>query len=549
MVLATRLISGPSGRSAHVDPFCRDGLPPVEQWPIMHWDDPVFAYSGQMNSGAVLLDQAIDRGWGDRPCMIAADGSVSLGYGELLELSNRIANLLVEDLGLQPGNRVLLRCFNHPWAVAAWFAVVRAGGVVVTTMPLLRAAELDKTIAKAEVGLALCDYRLMEEMEKVSADVVVVPWGDGGVDDLLVRSESKSGRFDPVDTAADDVAMLAFTSGTTGEPKCAMHFHRDVIAIADMFNPVIAPRADDIFCGSPPLAFTFGLGALVVFPMQVGASTLLTERPGEEFLQAIAEHKPTICSTAPTAYRGMLAMMDQYDISSLRVGVSAGETLPKPTWEQFKEGTGVELVDGIGSTELLHIFISASGDDIRPGSTGLPLTGVRAQVVDDEVQPVPDGEVGLLAVQAPTGCRYLNDARQTEYVKKGWNLTGDAYVRDADGYFWFQARADDMIISSGYNIAGPEVEASLLRHEAVEESAVIGVSDEMRTQRVKAYVVLRPGVEPGPDLALELQTFVKGDIAPYKYPREIEFVSALPKTQTGKVQRYRLREQAESGAG
>jgi 2-aminobenzoate-CoA ligase len=386
----------------------------------------------------------------------------------------------------------------------------------------------------------------MEEMDEVAADVVVVPWGNGGADDLLVRAQSKSDRFIPVETAADDVALLAFTSGTTGEPKCTMHFHRDVLAIADMFNPVLAPRADDVFCGSPPLAFTFGLGGLVIFPMQAGASTMLTERPGEEFLDAISRLEPTVCFTAPTAYRGMLAALDQYDIGSLRAGVSAGETLPKPTWEQFKEATGVELIDGIGATELLHIFISASGGDIRPGATGRPLAGVEARVVDDEVEPVPDGEIGLLAVRAPTGCRYLDDERQGEYVKKGWNLTGDAYVRDADGYFWYQARTDDMIISSGYNIAGPEVEASLLRHQSVAECAVVGVSDEMRTQVVKAYVVLRPDMAPSDDLAAELQSFVKDDIAPYKYPRQIEFISALPKTQTGKVQRYRLREMDEA---
>jgi 2-aminobenzoate-CoA ligase len=386
----------------------------------------------------------------------------------------------------------------------------------------------------------------MEEMDEVAADVVVVPWGNGGADDLLVRAQSKSDRFTPVETAADDVALLAFTSGTTGEPKCTMHFHRDVLAIADMFNPVLAPRADDVFCGSPPLAFTFGLGGLVIFPMRVGATTLLTERPGVEFLDAISRLEPTVCFTAPTAYRGMLAALDQYDIGSLRAGVSAGETLPKPTWEQFKEATGVELIDGIGATELLHIFISASGGDIRPGATGRPLAGVEARVVDDEVEPVPDGEIGLLAVRAPTGCRYLDDERQGEYVKKGWNLTGDAYVRDADGYFWYQARTDDMIISSGYNIAGPEVEASLLRHQSVAECAVVGVSDEMRTQVVKAYVVLRPDMAPSDDLAAELQSFVKDDIAPYKYPRQIEFISALPKTQTGKVQRYRLREMDEA---
>jgi 2-aminobenzoate-CoA ligase len=514
----------------------------------MHWDDPGLAYPGQMNVGAWLLDDALDRSWGDRPCMIAADGSVSLGYGELYEWSNRIANVLVDDLGLQPGNRVLLRCFNHPWAVAAWFAVVKAGGVVVTTMPLLRTSEIETTISKAEVGLVLCDSRLMGEMESLSGDVVVVPWGHGGADDLLVRAKSRSDRFTPVDTAADDVALLAFTSGTTGEPKCTMHFHRDVLAIADMFNPVFEPQPDDVFCGSPPLAFTFGLGGLVIFPMKVGASTVMTERPGEEFFDAIAQRRPTICFTAPTAYRAMLAVIGEYDISSLRAGVSAGESLPKPTWEQFREATGVDLIDGIGATELLHIFISASGGDIRPGATGRPLLGVRAQVVDDDVEPVPDGDVGLLAVQAPTGCRYLNDERQQEYVKKGWNLTGDAYVKDSDGYFWFQARADDMIISSGYNIAGPEVEASLLRHPLVAECAVIGVADDSRTEVIKAFVVLRQDADSTEDLAGELQSFVKADIAPYKYPREIEFVASLPKTQTGKVQRFRLRELEESNA-
>ena len=511
----------------------------------MHWDAPELRYPDQLNAGVALLDDGLGRGWGDRPCMIAADGSVSLTYGQLHDWSNRIANALVDDLGLRPGNRVLLRCFNHPWAVACWFAVLRAGGVVVTTMPLLRTSEIQKTVDKAEISLALCDARLTDAMEGLTGDITMIPWDSGDADDLLVRAQSKSGSFTAVETAADDVALLAFTSGTTGEPKCTMHFHRDLLAIADMFNPVLDPRPDDLFCGSPPLAFTFGLGGLVVFPMRVGASTVLTEKPGDEFLQAIEDHRPTVCFTAPTAYRAMLGARGQFDLSSLRAGVSAGETLPKPTWDQFKQEMGVALIDGIGATELLHIFISASGEQIRPGATGVPLLGVKAQVVDEQVMPMADGEVGLLAVRAPTGCRYLNDGRQEEYVKGGWNLTGDAYLRDDDGYFWYQARADDMIISSGYNIAGPEVEASLLKHPSVAECAVVGVADEMRTQLVKAFVVLRPEVDPGGDLITELQSFVKDDIAPYKYPREVEFVASLPKTQTGKVQRFRLRE-AES---
>ena len=544
--MTTQVIPGPNGRSAHIDPFCRDGLPPFDQWPMMHWDEPEFGYPSQLNAGVALLDESVAKGWGDRTSMLSADGQVSLTYGQLLEWSNRIANVLVEDLGLLPGNRVLLHCFNHPWAVACWFAIVRAGGVAVTTMPLLRTNEIQTTVDKAEVSLILSDGRLIEAVTGLTGDVEVVSWGTGDAEDILVRAQSKSDRFVPADTAADDVALLAFTSGTTGMPKCTMHLHRDILAISDMFNPVIQPTADDIFCGSPPLAFTFGLGALVVFPMRVGAASLLSERPGPEFLDAIQRHSPTICFTAPTAYRGMLSAKNEYDLSSLRAGVSAGETLPKPTWDQFKDEMGIDLIDGIGATELLHIFISAPTSGIRPGSTGKPLNGVRAQVVDENIEPVPDGEVGLLAVQAPTGCRYLSDDRQRSYVRNGWNITGDAYIKDEDGYFWYQARADDMIISSGYNIAGPEVEASLLKHQSVSECAVVGVPDEMRTEVVKAYVVLREQFESNPDLAAELQSFVKDDIAPYKYPRQVEFVSELPKTQTGKVQRYRLREQAST---
>lgn len=544
--LASGEFPGPVGRSAHVDPFCRERLPPTSQWPLMNWEAPELQYGGQINVATELLDRSIARGWGERPCMLAGAGSMVLTYGELLSLANQVARVLVDDLGIQPGNRVMIRCFNNPYAVAVWFAVLKAGAVAVTTMPLLRAGELDTIISKAEVDLCLCDSRLMAEMAKVTSDVTVVPFGGRETEDLIHRAKGKPESFQNVNTAADDVALLAFTSGTTGQPKCTMHFHRDVLAIADMFNPVIRPRADDVFAGSPPLAFTFGLGGLVVFPMRVGASTVLTETPGAAFLEGMAHHSASVCFTAPTGYRAMMDHLNEYNLSSLRIGVSAGETLPKPTWEDFFQATGIELVDGIGATELLHIFISASGRDIRPGSTGVPLLGVDARIVDENMELVPDGEVGLLAVQAPTGCRYLDDPRQQEYVKDGWNLTGDAYIRDEQGYFWYQARADDMIISSGYNIAGPEVEASLLKHPTVAECAVVGVLDPDRTEIVKAFVVARDGADTSDQLASELQDFVKNDIAPYKYPRLVEFVSSLPKTQTGKVQRYRLREEETS---
>lgn len=532
---------GPTGISAHIDTFTKDNLPPVEQWPEMNWELDSLQYPGQLNCAFELLTKAVERGWGDRPCTRSGDGSVALTYAELDALSNQIANVLVSDLGLVAGNRVLLHCFNSPHAVAVWFAIVKAGGVVVATMPLLRAGEIETILDKAEVGLALTDHRLVDSVDGAESDAPVVTWGSDATDDLLTRASGASTQFNCVDTAADDVVLLAFTSGTTGVPKCTMHFHRDVLAIADIFGPVLQARPDDIFCGSPPLAFTFGLGGLVIFPMRVGASTVLTERPGPPLLEAISDQRATICFTAPTAYRAMLDALDQYDLSSLVKGVSAGETLPETTWHAFKDATGVELIDGIGATEMLHIFISASGDDIRPGATGKPLPGVTAQIVGPDLEKLDPGNVGRLAVRAPMGCRYLNDPRQADYVQNGWNLTGDAYVEDEDGYFWFQARADDMIISSGYNIAGPEVEASLLKHPAVGECGVVGVTDEDRGQVVKAFVVVREGVQADEGLVHELQDFVKGDIAPYKYPRQIEFIGELPKTETGKIQRFRLR--------
>jgi 2-aminobenzoate-CoA ligase len=533
---------GPKGVSAHTDTFTKENLPPLEQWPEMIWESNLLDYPAQLNCAVELLTKAVERGWGDRPCVKSGDGSVAYTYGELERLSNQIARTLVDDFGLVPGNRVLLHCFNNPYAVAAWFAIVKAGGVVVATMPLLRSGELRTIIDKAQIGLALADHRLTDAVTDTDTGVRTVAYGDGSEGDLLTRAGSKGGEFQSVDTAADDVVLLAFTSGTTGVPKCTMHFHRDVLAIADIFQPVLQATGDDVFCGSPPLAFTFGLGGLVIFPMRVGASSVLTEHPGPPLLAAIQGHSATVCFTAPTAYRAMIDMMDEYDITSLRKGVSAGETLPEPTFRAFLEATGVALIDGIGSTEMLHIFISASGDEIRPGATGKPLPGVTATIVGPDLEVLPPGEVGRLAVRGPTGCRYLNDERQSEYVQGGWNLTGDAYLVDEDGYFWFRARTDDMIISSGYNIAGPEVEASLLRHPAVSECAVVGVPDESRGHAIKAFVVLREEVEPSEAMAAELQQFVKEDIAPYKYPRQVEFVESLPKTETGKVQRFRLRE-------
>ncbi len=531
--------------SAHVDTFCRDNLPPAGNWPALLLDTPDVQYPQRLNCAVELLDATTAEHGADRLCLLAPDGT-TWTYGELCEHAAQVAHVLVEDLGLVPGQRVLLRGPNAPWLVACWFAVLRAGGVVVTTMPLLRPGELRTVHQIARVDLALCDHRFLADLLEAGLGVPVVAYGGAGDDDLVQRASSRPAKFTPVATAADDVALLAFTSGTTGRPKATMHFHRDVLANADTFSRhVLRPRPDDVFTGTPPLAFTFGLGGLVVFPLRVGASTLLVEKASpDELADLVAAHRVTVCFTAPTAYRAMLAAGRPERLRSLRRCVSAGEHLSAVTWQAFHDATGIRIIDGLGSTEMLHIFISASDDDIRPGATGRAVPGYVATVLDDDGQQVPPGQVGRLAVKGPTGCRYLADDRQSVYVQDGWNVTGDTYLQDEDGYFWYQARSDDMIISSGYNIAAPEVEEALLRHPDVAEVAVVGVPDDDRGQVVKAFVVLRDGVVGHPGLVPALQDHTKAAIAPYKYPRQVEFVDELPRTSTGKLQRFRLRQNA-----
>jgi 2-aminobenzoate-CoA ligase len=538
----------PAGTPAHVDSFTRDNLPPPTQWPVLDFTGPpALDYPGQLNCATALLDERIAAGDGGRTVFVTPQGKWS--YQRLFEESNRIARVLAEDLAMEPGARVLLRGPNNPQMVACWFGVLKAGGVVVCTMPLLRARELRFVVDKARVSIALCDGRFNDELSAAVANcnpapriLTFTPDGTGSLD-ALVRGRNTT--FADVKTAADETALIAFTSGTTGQAKGTMHFHRDVLAICDCFpRHILKADRDELFCGSPPFAFTFGLGGLVLFPMRIGAASLLLEQAAPPMLiKGIEEFRANVCFTAPTAYRAMLGLIGQHDVSSLARCVSAGEHLPLATFEAWKKATGISIIDGIGTTEMLHIFISASGDDVRPGSTGRAVPGYTARVVDGAGKAVPNGSIGRLAVRGPTGCRYLaNEERQLSYVQDGWNITGDAYVMDDDGYFWYQARSDDMIISAGHNISGPEVENVLLEHEAVQECGVVGVPDEERGQVVKAFVVLKPGFQASDELVRQLQEHVKSQIAPFKYPRKVEFVERMPRTETGKLQRFRLRE-------
>ncbi len=536
--------------SGHLDTFARDRLPPAAEQPVFLLEGPDLSFPPRMNCVSELLDRWLTPDHANKPCLLS--NSTVWTYAETAAQVNRIANVLTKDLGLVPGNRVLLRAPNSPIMAAAYLAVMKAGGIAVATMPLLRAKELILPIEKAEISLALCDTRLMEEMLKAQESAPrltrIVTFGqDGELEQLMAKA---SPDFTACDTAHDDVCLFGFTSGTTGGPKATMHFHRDVMAIARAYGAkVLRAEADDRFIGSPPLAFTFGLGGLVIFPLAVGASTVLLEAAGpDDLLAAIGKHKATTVFTAPTAYRAMLGKLSSADISSLRRCVSAGEGLPLPTFKAWKEATGMPLMDGIGATEMLHIFIGSPPEEIRPGATGKPVPGYEARIMDENGVELPRGTPGLLAVRGPTGCRYLDDARQGKYVRYGWNFTGDTYLQDEDGYFWYQARADDMIISAGYNIAGPEVEQALLSHPAVAECGVVGTPDPERGMVVTAYIVLAPGFTGDEALAKTLQDHVKAEIAPYKYPRLIHFRPSLPKTTTGKLQRGALRTRPKADA-
>jgi 2-aminobenzoate-CoA ligase len=540
-----------SVRTSHIDTFVNDGLPSAEDQAQYAFSLEALRFPETLNCAAELLDKQVHRGLGDKIAILGE--GCSWTYQALFDKSNKIASVLTEDCGLLPGERVLLRAPNCPMLAASWLGVVKAGGIVVATMPLMRAQDLDPVIHKSRPRYALCDARLVDELVLLQGQTEflseLLVFGDDARGDgharLEARIAKKSGVYDPVDTNRDDVALIAFTSGTTGNPKGTLHYHSDVMSMCVCVgDELIGAGPDDIFIGSPPLAFTFGLGMLLAIPLHAGATTVLVEKVSPaDLATAIETYQATICATAPTAYRAMVNQISDGSLDSLEKSISAGEHLPLATFEKWEEATGIRMIDGLGTTEMIHIFVSASGDDIRPGAIGKAINGYEVAVLDTDNEPVSSMEAGRLAVKGPTGCKYLNDDRQKEYVIDGWNITGDICKRDEDGYIWYVSRSDDMIISSGYNIAGPDVEAALLGHEAVLECAVVGAADPERGQLVRAYVVLRDGSEASHGLTQALQQHVKSTIAPYKYPRSIVFVESLPRTQTGKIQRFKLRQQ------
>ncbi len=533
--------------TAHTDTFTRENLPPAKLWPDFLLDG--FDYPDRLNAAVELTDKLVEQGFGDHTALIGNGRRRT--YKELTDWTNRLAHVLVDDLGVKPGNRVLIRSANNPAMVACWLAATKVGAVVINTMPMLRAGELTKYVEKAEITHALCDTRLMDEMAicaKSSPFLTTVVGFDGTSNhdaELDRLALEKPVSFTAVDTAVDDVALIGFTSGSTGEPKGTMHFHRDLMIIADGYaREVLNVQPEDVFIGSPPLAFTFGLGGLAIFPLRFGAAaTLLENASPPNMIEIIEKYKATVCFTAPTAYRAMMRAMDEgADLSSLRAAVSAGETLPGPVYDEWMAKTGKPMLDGIGATEMLHIFITNRFEDHKPACTGKPVTGYEARIIGPDGKTLPAGEIGRLAIRGPTGCRYLRGERQEEYVQDGWNVSGDAFFMDEDGYFHFAARNDDIIVSSGYNIAGPEVEAALLAHDAVAECAVIGAPNDDRGSIVQAHIVLSANEVPSDLLVKQLQDHVKAKIAPFKYPRSIVFTKALPKTETGKIQRFKLKE-------
>ena len=526
-----------------MDNFAHENLPTPELLP--RFLPAPHDYPAKLNAASYLFSEAEQRGWSNQPLLLFKDETWT--YQQCDALSNQFARLLQEQHHLEVGERVLLRSPNTAALAIAWLGVIKAGGICVTTMPLLRSRELAYITEKVQIRHCVCDNRFADEVDSLRT-TGLLPETYYFPGENTNELASALGHFSPepldISTAADAISIIAFTSGTTGQAKATAHTHRDLLIICDCFpSSILKAQASDIFTGTPPLGFTFGLGGLLLFPMRVGAATLLIEKPSpEELLRQIQQQEVTVLFTSPTAYRGLLEHLSPEAKLPLRRCVSAGETLPRATFDAWEKAAGIKIIDGIGATEMLHIFISAADDEIRPGSTGKAIPFYEAKVVDENGNECPRGEIGLLAVRGPTGCRYLADPdRQTGYVRWGWNITGDAYIQDNDGYFWFQARADDMIISAGYNISGIEVENAVLRHPAVKECAVVGTADSERGQIVKAFIVLKQPNGTADTLAKNIQDFVKAEIAPYKYPRSIEFVTELPRTETGKLQRFKLR--------
>ncbi len=531
--------------------------PPRELWPRFGLDFPeAREWPAKLNIAEVLVDDNLKRG--DKPAILYEDRQIK--YRELQLMINKFGNAL-KVLDVKPYDRVMLRLPNIPEFIVSSLAVQKLGAVSVPTFTLLKAKELSYIASDCEAKVLITTPSLLEDVEKAKGElktirhIVLADAKPSEVEapyiafDYLMDDFKEATGLEPVRVDQDEVTLLLYTSGTTGPPKGCIHTHRHYLAVADCYaKNVLQAREDDVWGGPPTMAFAYGHTGLICNPLRHGATTSLVGsgrfEPASMF-QLIEKHGISVFYGVPTAYRTMVALKHErgkYDFSSLRVCVTAGEPCPPSLYYTIKEFFGCEVLEHMGCTELFNGFISTRFGQVKPGSMGLAVPGYDVRILGDDGNEVKTGEVGHLAVAGPIGIRYWKlPEKQAESVRNGWNHTGDMAYKDEEGFFWFASRSDDIIKTAAYRVSPHEVEEALIKHGAVAEAGVIGVPDLERGQIIKAFIVLKPDHKPSSRLEEELRVFVKDQIAPYKAPKEVEFVKELPKTETGKIRRAELK--------
>ena len=518
---------------------------------------PVVTVPDRFNIADYLVDRHVREGRGGRTAILCGDEVIT--YAQVADRSNRVANGL-RSLGVRREERVLLLLLDTPAFVYSFFAAQKLGAVPIPTNTLLKSQDYRYMLNDSRARVAIVSAPLLPQLAAIPRDelpylehIVIDGASNGemtGFDQLLTAAAALQLQ----DTSKDDAAFWLYSSGTTGFPKGAVHLHHDILyTVVCYAQGVLGITAADRTFSVAKLFFAYGLGNALTFPFAAGATTILWPGPATppNVFAQIERFKPTLFFSVPTNYGQLLAHKREgrdFDLSSIRQAVSAGEALPKALYERFKDRFGIEILDGIGSTEILHIFISNRGGRVRPGSAGELVTGYEARIVDESGVEVADGTVGNLLIKGDSTCAYYwnKHDRTKDTIEGHWIRTGDKFYRDSDGYYWYAGRADDMLKVGGIWVSPVEIENTLVEHPAVQEAGVIGRRDADNLEKPMAYVVLAAEYVPSPELARELQDFVRSKIAEYKRPRWIEFVEALPKTATGKTQRFKLRETAAS---